>query len=82
MALWFVRLAWSRLHLPEPLAPLGRGSRSPRTPPSQVRITMTGAHYVPGLLQLARVGCLPSELQKHNASLMRQLASHAYLQVA
>ena len=30
----------------------------------------------------ARAGCLPSELQKHNASLMRQLASHAYLQVA
>jgi len=47
-----------------------------------VRITMTGAHYVPGLLQRARLGCLPRELQKHNASLMRQLASHAYLQVA
>ena len=51
----------------------------------QVRITLTGgAHYTPealSLSQTARVGCLPGELQKHNAFLMRQLASHAYQQV-
>ena len=50
-----------------------------------MRITLTGgAHYTPealSLSQTARVGCLPSELQKHNAFLMRQLASHAYQQV-
>ena len=43
---------------------------------------MTGAHWVGFGHVGARAGCLPSELQKHNASLMRQLASHAYLQVA
>tara|TARA_B100000787_G_scaffold65906_2_gene48329 strand:+ start:598 stop:753 length:156 start_codon:yes stop_codon:yes gene_type:complete len=50
-----------------------------------VRITLTGsAHHTTGALilgQAARVGCLPSELHKHNAILTRQLASHAYQQV-
>ena len=55
-------------------------------PSPQVRITLSGAHFTPessfGLFNpTPRVGCLPSELQKHNATLMRRLASRAYQQV-
>eukprot|EP00964_Phaeocystis_antarctica_P074551 scaffold45854_cov15-Phaeocystis_antarctica.AAC.1 len=53
--------------------------------PHQMRITLLGGtHYTnePGLMaQTARAGCLPCELQKHHATLLRQLASRACQQV-